>query len=248
MDGDRVVVNPDINADRQALDANRRRAVELELKQADAEILAHLRHAGEQPRPVPLKIAQGCDRRSDAAWVPAVGRVKGPAVLLHRRRDRRGCDHRANRRQSAAHRFRDTQHVGVQVEVLAREQPTSPAETAGDFIGDEQRAVTAAQVTYPPDGVFLWNQDAEIDADRLHDERGDVAPLQSLLDAAQCLRVEGRCDLAAVRQQVLRALAVVGRADAQPGKRVAVVTAFERQQCAASRVDHRRLQGEVDRL
>ena len=43
-------------------------------------------------------------------------------------------------------------------------------------------------------------------------------------------------------------LAVVGRADAQPGKRVAVVAAFERQQCAAAGVDHRRLQREVDRL
>ena len=43
-------------------------------------------------------------------------------------------------------------------------------------------------------------------------------------------------------------LAVVGRADAQPGKRVAVIAAFERQQCAAAGVDHRRLQREVDRL
>jgi len=39
-----------------------------------------------------------------------------------------------------------------------------------------------------------------------------------------------------VRQQVLDALAVVGCADAQPGKRVAVVAAFERQEGAASLV------------
>jgi len=51
MDSVRVVVGSNIDADRQALDMNRRREVELELKQADAEILAHLRHAGEQPRP-----------------------------------------------------------------------------------------------------------------------------------------------------------------------------------------------------
>ena len=51
MDSVRVVVGSNIDADRQALDVNRRRAVELELKQADAKILAHLRHAGEQPRP-----------------------------------------------------------------------------------------------------------------------------------------------------------------------------------------------------
>ena len=99
--------------------------------------------------------------------------------------------------------------------MLAREQPTGPAESAGDFIGDEQRAVPAAEVAYPPDGVFLWNQDAEIDADRLHDERGDVAPLQPPLDPAQGLRVQRRRDLAAVRQEVLNVLAVVGRADAQ---------------------------------
>jgi len=36
-----------------------------------------------------------------------------------------------------------------------------------------------------------------------------------------------RGNLAAVRQQVLYLLAVVGRADAQPGERVAVVAAFE---------------------
>ena len=52
----------------------------------------------------------------------------------------------------------------LEVEVLAREQAAGPAEAARDFIGDEQRPVTAAQVAYPPDGVFLWNQDAEIDA------------------------------------------------------------------------------------
>ena len=132
--------------------------------------------------------------------------------------------------------------------MLAREQPTGPAESARDFIGDEQRAVTAAEVAYPPDGVFLRNQDAEIDADRLHDKCGDVTPLQPLLDAAQCLRVERRGNLAAVRQQVLNLLTVVGRADAQPGKRVAVVTAFERQEGAAPGVDHRGLQREVDRL
>src|SRR6185295_17590381 len=109
-------------------------------------------------------------------------------------------------------------------------------------------AVTAAEVAYLPDGVFLWNQDAEIDADRLHDECGDVAPLQPLLDAAQCRRVEWRCNLAAVWQQVLNLLAVLGRADAQPGKRVAVIAAFERQHRAAARMDHRGLQREVDRL
>jgi hypothetical protein len=57
-----------------------------------------------------------------------------------------------------------------------------------------------------------------------------------------------RRNLAAVRQQVLNLLAVVGSADAHPAKRVAVVTAFERQQGAAAGVDHGGLQREVDRL
>ena len=184
------------------------------------------RHAGEQARPVRLEVVQGRDRRGDAARVPAVGRVKGPVVLLHRCRDRRRRDHRPNRRQPPAHRFGHAQHVRIEVEVLAREQAAGPAESARDFIGDEQRAVTAAEVAYPPDGVFFWNQDAEIDADRLHDECGDVAPLQPLLDAAQCFRVERRGNLAAVWQQVLDLLAVVRRADAQSGKRVAVIAAF----------------------
>jgi hypothetical protein len=72
VDGVRVVLVADIDPDRQALDANRRRAVELELQQADAEILAHLRNAGEQLPPVRLEAAQGRDRRGDAARVPTV--------------------------------------------------------------------------------------------------------------------------------------------------------------------------------
>src|SRR5204863_8645566 len=75
-----------------------------------------------------------------------------------------------------------------------------------------------------------------------------VAPLQPLLDPAQRLRIDWRGDLMTVRQLVLDALTAVGRADAQSGQRVAVVAAFERQQCAASGVDHRRLQREVDGL
>jgi hypothetical protein len=62
-----------IYPNRQALDANRRRAVEVELQQADAEILAHLGNAGEQPGPVRLEIAQGRDCRSHAAWVRIPG-------------------------------------------------------------------------------------------------------------------------------------------------------------------------------
>ena len=44
--------------------------------------------------------------------------------------------------------------------MLAREQPTGPAECARDFIGDEQRAARAAEVA-SPDGVFS-NQDARL--------------------------------------------------------------------------------------
>src|SRR6185436_4273222 len=105
----------------------------------------------------------------DAARMPAVSRVKGPVIFFHRLRDSRRRDHRANRRQPPAHRFRDTQHVRVEVEVLAREQAAGATESAGHFIGDEQRAVMAAEVAYSLDGVLLWNQDAEIDADWLHD-------------------------------------------------------------------------------
>ena len=118
----------------KALNANRRRPVEDELQQADAEILAHLRNAGEQASPVCLEAAQGRDRRGDAARVPAIGRVEGPLVLLHRLRDRRRRDDGANRRQPAARRFRHAQQVGVDVGVLAREQAAGPAEPARDFI------------------------------------------------------------------------------------------------------------------
>jgi hypothetical protein len=98
----------DIDPDRQALDANRCRSIELELQQADAEILAHLCNAGQQPQSVRLETAQSGDRRGDAARVPAVGRVKGPLLLLHRRRDRRSCD---NARQHRWEGGRPTQNA-----------------------------------------------------------------------------------------------------------------------------------------
>ena len=59
VDGVCIVFVADIVPIARPLDANRRRAVELELQQADAEVLAHLRDTGEQPRPVRLEIAQG---------------------------------------------------------------------------------------------------------------------------------------------------------------------------------------------
>src|SRR5205814_10254057 len=77
-----------------------------------------------------------------------------PAFRAKRRGNRRRRDDGANRRQTAAHRFRNAQDVRVEVEVLAREQAAGTAESAGDFIGDEQRAVTAAEVPNPPDDVL----------------------------------------------------------------------------------------------
>jgi hypothetical protein len=79
----RVVLVADIDPDRQALDAKRRRSFEVELQQADAELFAHLRDPREQARPVRLQAAQGRKRRVDAAGVPAVRRVEGAVVLLH---------------------------------------------------------------------------------------------------------------------------------------------------------------------
>jgi len=59
--------------------------------------------------------------------------------------------------------------------VLAREHAAGPAESARHFIGDEQRAVSAAQIARAPNDVLLRNQDTEVDANRLDDERRDVA-------------------------------------------------------------------------
>ncbi|HXD18617.1 MAG TPA: hypothetical protein VN654_16505 [Vicinamibacterales bacterium] len=86
-----------------------------------------------------------------------------------------------------------------------------PAEAARDFIGNGQRAVTAADVAHPLDDVVVWNLDAEVDADRLQTNAATSRRFQLRLDPAQRRRVERRGDLAAVQQQVL-ALAAVGRA------------------------------------
>ena len=51
----------------------------------------------------------------------------------------------ANRRQPATHRFRDAEHVRLEVEVLAREQAARPAESARDFIGAVIATASIAQ-------------------------------------------------------------------------------------------------------
>jgi hypothetical protein len=68
--------------------------------------------------------------------------------------------------------------------VLAREHAAGPAESARHFIGNEQRAASAAQMAHALDDVLLRNQDTEVDANRLHDERRDVPTLEPVLDAA----------------------------------------------------------------
>ena len=88
------------------------------------------------------------------------------------------------------------------------------SEAGRDFIRDKQCPVPPAESLQFAHESLLGNEDTEVDADRLHDERGDVAPLQPTLDIHERLRVERRLDLAAVRQEVLASLPVLRVADA----------------------------------
>ena len=82
MDGVCVVLVTNIDADRKALNANRRRPFELELQEADAEILAHFCHAGEQHYTWPEIVEQAArDTRLRAGDVLGSGTLTGGCLL-----------------------------------------------------------------------------------------------------------------------------------------------------------------------
>jgi hypothetical protein len=121
-------------------------------------------------------------------------------------------------------------------------------QTRGDFVGDEEGAVAGAERADAANELVLGDEGAEVADDRLHDEGGNVALLQQLLDLAKSLVIQRRLDLVAVGQEVLERLAVVRRADAHGGDRVAVVAVLDGHERAAAGVGHGDLQRAFDRF
>ena len=171
-------------------------------------------------------VTQRGDRHIDAARMPAVGRVEA-AVFFHRLRDRRGHQCRSHAAEAAGDRFRHAHDVRTKIEMLAREKLAGAAEAGRHFVGDEQGAVLPAEALQALHETLLGNEHAEVDADRLHDERGDIAPLQSPLDLVERLLVQRRFNLGAMRQKIPDALALLRVADAQAAERVAVIALLE---------------------
>ena len=129
LDGVSEVVVADIDPNRKTLDTNCGSPLELELQYANAEIIAHLRHAGEQARPVPLQVGRS---QSPRRRCPGASRRSSKRSRCAPPSTGRSASSRSSRRSAPARRS-----SRVEVEVLAREQTAGRAESARDFIDDE---------------------------------------------------------------------------------------------------------------
>src|SRR3569832_151719 len=79
------------------------------------------------------EIGQG---NGDGARVPAVGGVKAELSFDGVRYFGRG-DHGAQAAVAAGDGLGQAQHIGFEIEVLAGEELSGPAESRGDFVGDD---------------------------------------------------------------------------------------------------------------
>ena len=95
---------------------------------------------------------------------------------------------RADRNMTARQRLREQHHVGLDIPVLDREESSGAADSGLDFVGDEQRAVFAAERGRARQKFVGGHVDA-LALDRLDDEGGDLARRQRLLQCGEI--VEG---------------------------------------------------------
>ena len=101
---------------------------------------------------------------------------------------------------AAGKRFRQQHHVGFDIPVLDREEFSGAADAGLDLVGDEQRAVFAAERGGPRQEFVGGHVDA-LALNRLDDEGGDLTRRQRLFQC--CEVVEG--NLRAAGQQRLEA-------------------------------------------
>src|SRR5215208_1090657 len=130
--------------------------------------------------------------------MPAIAGIS-IAIFLQRFRHRRGGYHRAHPAGATGDGFGQAQHVRLQPEMLAGEEPAGPAEAAGHLVGNEERASAGACRAHAPDEFAIRNRDTEVDADRLNDESRDVAFSQHRFDLGSGLAVERWLYLPAMR-------------------------------------------------
>ena len=106
---------------------------------------------------------------------------------------------------AARQRLGEQHHVGLDIPVLDREEAAGAADAGLDFVGDEQRAVFAAQRSGARQELVGGHVDA-LALDRLDDEGGDLARRQRLLQRGEIVERDRR----AARQQRLEAGAEIG--------------------------------------
>ena len=111
---------------------------------------------------------------------------------------------RADRHVAAGQRLGEQHHVGFDIPVLDREEAAGAADAGLDFVGDEQRAVFAAERGRARQKLIGGHVDA-LALDRLDDEGGNLARRQRLLQRGEIVERDRR----AARQQRLEAAAEI---------------------------------------
>ena len=95
--------------------------------------------------------------------------------------------------------FAKQHHVGLDAPVLDREEAAGAAEAGLDLVGDEQRAVLAAELGAPRE-VVVGRHVHALALDRLDDEGRDLARRERALERGEIVER----DLDAVRQEAAR--------------------------------------------
>ena len=111
---------------------------------------------------------------------------------------------RADRHMSAGQRLCQQHHVGLDIPVLDRQKFSGAADAGLDLVGDEQRAVFAAQRGGTGQEFVGGHVDA-LALDRLDEESGDLARRQRPLERGKIVERDRR----AARQQRLESAAEI---------------------------------------
>ncbi len=112
---------------------------------------------------------------------------------------------RADRNVTARQRLGEQNHIGLDIPVFDREEPSGSTHPGLDFVGDHQGAVLAAERGGTRQEFVGGHVDA-LALDRLDDEGGDLARRQRLLERGEIVER----DRGASGQQRLEAAAEIG--------------------------------------
>ena len=94
-------------------------------------------------------------------------------------------EHRAHRNQTAGERLGENHHVGFDLKVVGGEKRSGAVHAGLHFVQHEERAVAPAEFLRGEKVARVGNADAAFGLHRLHDEGGELAGGQMLLQLVE---------------------------------------------------------------